>query len=276
MTPLAHRILRDMMLPLKDRRFDVRARIGVSNSGELLDHFREEFHCFEVSQIVPLAHEIKQGFLDAACPSVAWSFLPAPRTWIEWRDAERSRLGAMLVEHGEWAEVFIATYDCGMYVGRIALEGALSRYLIGRPEGDPWRTVERLIFQDLSEQDFNDDEAIVFSLLWQVYSFLLLINTPKVIGRATHNPHRKLAREILSRRKLLGIFPLQAWTEILLPVGPATVVDSAGPTGLTGMMPLHWTRAHKKRVHGIWTPISDYWSGDGSLGIKRSRYTVTP
>lgn len=35
-------------------------------------------------------------------------------------------------------------------------------------------------------------------------------------------------------------------------------------------------RRMTRRVHGVWTLISDYWSGDGSLGIKQSRYKLVP
>ncbi len=92
-----------------------------------------------------------------------------------------------------------------------------------------------------------------------------------------HDPHQGTARHILANRKTLGIFPLQAWTEITLTTDTIDASgEQPGSTRLSGAMPLHWTRAHKRRVRGVWTLITDYWSGDGSLGIKQSRYTVVP
>jgi hypothetical protein len=280
-----------MTLPIKDRRFDGGV---VAGRPFPLSHFRDEFHCFEVSQVAAIANDRRGDFLDAGFPSVSWSFLPAPRTWVEWSRNPGERVGVMLVENGDWAGVYAATQVkaafCGAYVGQIALEKVLSGYLLENGDkatdaAQPWLTVEPAIFREvigLDKADPNDGRLFsskdAFALLWQVYALLLLINTPKVVERTTHDPHRGLAREILSRRKTLGIFPLQAWTEIVLPVSGSEnkTEPASGQTGLTGMMPLHWTRAHKKRVHGVWTLISDYWSGDGSLGIKRSRYTVTP
>ena len=61
----------------------------------ILTHFREEFHCFEVSQIRELAGRFKKEMVDAAFPSVASvPFLPAERTWLEWKDDKGDRLWA--------------------------------------------------------------------------------------------------------------------------------------------------------------------------------------
>src|ERR1700674_5412369 len=109
-----------------------------------------------------------------------------------------------------------------------------------------------------------------FSLAWQVYAFLLLINTPHVTTQTKHDPHRALARDIRAKHKTLGIAPLRPWTEITLTAG-VEVVENAEHAA-TGTMPLHWTRSHLRRVLGVWTVISDYWSGDASNGVKQSRY----
>jgi hypothetical protein len=274
MTPLAYRIIKDMTLPIKRRTFH--------DAGKLLPHFRNEFHCFELTHVREFAQNLLFEILDAAFPSVAWSFLPAERTWLECKDKNGDRLGYMLLRQGEWAQVYVANCSADAfgahYVGRIALSDALLK--IG-PLG--WNTIESSIFQDIAPELTARTTFVLagrklspLAALWTLYSYLILINTPRVIGRTTHDPHRGLAREILSRRKTLGIFPLQAWTEILLPIDTINVRETEEASGLTGAKCLHWTRAHKKRVHGIWTLISDYWSGDGSLGIKQSRYKLVP
>jgi hypothetical protein len=278
MTPLAYRIVKDMTLPVKRRTFKDHL---VNGHAPLLPHFRQEFHCFEVTQVKGEAEALKSQMLGAAFPSVTWSFLPAERTWIEWQDHEGGRLGAMLVRKGEWADVWLAALPrtesiCSAgYTGRMAMSGALSK--IG-PLG--WQTIENAIFTELSTRVPYDarprSEGDAETLFWQLYTYLLLINTPKIVSRTTRDPHRGLARDILARRKLLGIFPLQAWTEITLSTDIIFDDSDHAASGLTGAKCFHWTRAHKRRVHGIWTLIHDYWAGDGSLGIKQSRYKVVP
>jgi hypothetical protein len=292
MTPLAYRILKDMTLPVRKRTFQ--------DAHDLLKHFREEFHCFEVTQIMePLVKGLLLEMLDAEFPTVEFAFLPAPRTWFEYRDNDGGRMGCMLVaiDDGAWARVYIANSAtppspgsgfCGLFIGEIALADALTTV-------DPtlrWREKESSIFRNVPvsgahpgaiaetatwDAPLTTPNSPVARLLWQVYPLLLLINTPRVIGRKTHDPHRGLAREILSKGKALGIFPLQAWTEITL---KAETIDASDdepePSGLTGTVSLHWTRAHRRRIYGVWTLISDYWSGDGSLGIKQSRYKLVP
>jgi hypothetical protein len=276
MTPLAYRIVKDMTLPVKRRTFQDR--------GGLLPQFREEFHCFEVTQIYDAAGAILDQMLVAAFPSVEWSFLPAARTWIEFDDKNGERIGFMLVRQGggqEWATVYCAARTgpnfLGGRIGVMALSNSLAK------TGPlTWNTIEHAIFREtlnyrLQNTDGSHVEPYeVPAMLWRLYAFLLLINTPKVIGRKVHDPHRGLAREVLARRKILGIFPLQAWTEILLSTETVIVDGDSERIGTTGTKALHWTRAHKRRIHGIWTLIADYWAGDGSLGIKRSRYVVVP
>lgn len=270
MTPLAYRIVKDMTLPIKKRTF----REGDS----MLSHFRKEFHCFEVSQINETAWQLLGPMMDCGLPSVEWSFLPDERTWIEWKPDDgqhNERVGAMLVRRGAWADVYGVSPRPpfgGRRIGQLALCEALR-------EADPSsRHLGTAIFKNVYVPRSTGMDLCGRAVLWKLYPFLLLINTPRVIGRTTHDPHRGLAREIVTNRKTLGIFPLQAWTEITLTTETFDASDEDNPKSswLSGAMPFHWTRAHKRRVHGVWTLISDYWSGDGSLGIKQSRYKLMP
>jgi hypothetical protein len=52
------------------------------------------------------------------------------------------------------------------------------------------------------------------------YGILSLINSPRIIGQRGHYPHGRAERERLKKLKLIGKFPLWAWTEILLRVTP--------------------------------------------------------
>jgi hypothetical protein len=222
---------------------------------------------------------------------VAWSFLPAKRTWLEFK-TDDGRGGCLLVDTGGWARLYFVHHShndfAGFRIGRIALADQLVKI---DPSLD-WSDTEASIFKDVEVNASHRPAVLagllrdsslalanppVATLLWQAYPLLLLINTPRVVGRKTHDPHRGLARHVLANRKALGVFPLQAWTEITLTTETIDASDDERrSSGLSGMMPLHWTRAHKRRIHGVWTLISDYWAGDGSLGIKRSRYKVVP
>jgi hypothetical protein len=196
----------------------------------------------------------------------------------KWPDG---RVGVMLVERaGGFADVFgvgasAATGQFGTArVGRIALSDELKKIAVTFDGARTYENESRYIQLDHNPADPKNKH---YSLAWQIYVYLLLINTPHVTSRAQHDPHRALAREVLAKRKLLGVFPLQAWTEITLK--PGAVDSEERPdtiTGTTGTVALHWTRAHRRRIQGVWTLISDYWSGDGSLGIKQSRYKVVP
>jgi hypothetical protein len=285
MTPLAYRIMKDISG-------------GAARSDdalcELLAPFREEFHCFEVTAVADLSHTLKQQMLAAFLPSIAGTFLPAVRTWIEWsapdEKAPRGRLGVMLTRGGDGfadislfginanpAETRLAGHPDSMgRLGRIALGDELARISATLDPDHPERS-ERAFIQLADDVLIGPGADAGFSLAWQVYAFLLLINTPHVTTQTKHDPHRALARDIRAKHKTLGIAPLRPWTEITLTAG-VEVVENAehAATSATGTMPLHWTRSHLRRVLGVWTVISDYWSGDASSGVKQSRYKVVP
>lgn len=279
MTPLAHRIIKDMTLPVKRRTMTLEPA--------LLAHFREEVHCFEVTAIQDLATDLKNQMLDSGLPSISGAFLPAERTWLEWiipddpdEKMPKARVGVMLVRCRDgFADVFETIGgDMGprQRFGRLALSDELEKISVAYPEWD-LETEKHYIRLDPHLPAPHTPDRPAYSFMWTLYALLLAINTPHITSRTQHDPHRGLAREVLAHRKLLGIFPLQAWTEITLKPG---VIDSEeqhdAVTGTTGTVALHWTRAHRRRIHGVWTMISDYWSGDGSLGIRQSRYKVVP
>ncbi|MER9665510.1 hypothetical protein [Mesorhizobium sp. M0203] len=256
MTPLAHRIVKELTMPLKRRTF--------SDQASLHTHFRQEFHTFEVTQVRSLAFNLSAAMVNGALPSIEWSFLPAERTWIEWK-GPTGRIGFLLIRRGDFAEVVTADNAAfaSLPVGAMALHGQLLKVAANNDEVF-FRWDDRCLSQPLA-----------FGLMWQLYGFLLIINSPRVVGRTLHNPNRGLARKLSGRCGLQGVFPLQAWTEIVL--RPETIDETNAPdvvTGLTGQVCQHWVRAHKQRYQGIWTLVGDYWRGDGSLGIKQSRYRL--
>src|SRR5262249_44452213 len=79
------------------------------------------------------------------------------------------------------------------------------------------------------------------------YATLALINTPRVIGQKRHNPNERVERDKLKQMKLVGKFPLRAWTEIVLHVTTNPDDRSDEPSQeahLTGERCLHYCRTY--------------------------------
>lgn len=103
MTPLAQAIVKEALLPPRKRTFQDKCGLLDAMSG---------IHCFEVSEVLGLARELvrapgmttEENTSRFAAMAEKTSFLPAPRTWIEW--SERGmRVGHLLVEKDGWADV---------------------------------------------------------------------------------------------------------------------------------------------------------------------------
>jgi len=111
------------------------------------------------------------------------------------------------------------------------------------------------------------------------YAELALINSPRVIGQRGHYPHGRAEREALKKAKMVGKFPLRAWTEIVLEVTAHPDVRSADPSiemHLTGERCLHYCRTYLRVRHGVLEYVEGHWRGNPAIGIKRSRYLVKP
>lgn len=122
-------------------------------------------------------------------------------------------------------------------------------------------------------RDFTEN-ALRMGML--VFGALAFINSPKIIGRRQHMPHKGLERELLKNQKVIGSFPLHAWTEIALDVTPPK--EAAGQhefeAHLTGRRALHFVRSHLRIREGRLQFVKSHWRGDAALGIRQSRYTV--
>lgn len=259
MTPLAHRIANEMTLPVKKRTF-------VDEAG-LLGRF-DDIHCFEVSAVTDLAFDLAREFAAGNDSGLAvfggLAFLPAPRTWIEC-DTGVGRLGMHLSDRGDgWGIVRVAVQEPG-----------------------EWRSAE------LGEipLDENPDLGVAMKIVdgwtgkqadrivWHLYAFLSMINSPRRIGQRVHMPHAGLQRALARAHRGVGKYPLNAWTEITHKVAPP--VDASNEAEwrdyLSNRMPLHFVRAHKRRIpdrFGSWVLIPAHWRGDAALGIKLTRYRL--
>lgn len=270
MTPLLQRITRELTLPQKDRTF-------VDGCG-LLSQL-DDVHSFEVSSVYELACELAVPMIENALDTrrfnlmEAQSFLPAPKTWIERIDGEGNREGFLLIrdEGSPYARVMTAATSGAGIFGSLADVGGL---MLDPPSPDVTDKLWMTIFPTSKSDELGHpiaSEAHTFIL----YALLAMINTPRVLGRKQHMPHRGLERR-LTRHLGVGAFPLHAWTELVLSVSPTgTHDDQEHQAHLTGQKCLHFCRSHLRIRCGRLEVVRAHWRGDAALGIKRTRYKVT-
>jgi hypothetical protein len=253
MTPLAQRVARDMLLPRKDRSFSGEAEEWVVKN-------IADAHFFDVAGVLPLAHELVRSCGGEAAALSDLAFLPAPVTWFEFRAADGGRAAFMIAQIAAGKAIVVvvtaemAARPVGFIYTDIAADGA-GLMPAGVMSGWPPDVAERM--------------------LMTVYGLLNLINRPGSLERREHAAHRGLARD-MSRKALVGKFPLRGWTEITLCVGPGGNMREPKAAGGTGDKCLHFVRAHRRRCWGVWVQIPAHWKGDPALGIKQTRYSVVP
>jgi hypothetical protein len=251
MTPLFQQIIKE----------DMRAGVGVSH---LLNT-----KCFEVSALEDLTRELsvvvsglsREEFLDTIAPTV---LMPAPACWFEWVNRSGIRTGLLAlpinVEHR----------------GRQATH-ALSV-----------RSTELVQFVPVCVLNMNDVDGNIFApqgalsaadmeqisvIAGLFFTTLALINTPKIVGRREHAPHKGLAKAI--RQTHGKVYQLRPWTEIKLEITPPPGGGDGSREVLTGKKALHFCRAHLRIRRGKLERVTSHWRGDPALGIVRSRYSVS-
>ena len=264
MTPLAHAIVADSTLPAAKRRY-----------GDAMERLRllDDVHFFEVSAVYEAAHGLSEKVLESiqgGCHQLA--FLPAPRVFLEWGALPHMNIAhreGFVLEHigNDQASVQMValTKDGRVFVSKdsaatFPLSGNSNFATCQVRRGGPW----------------NEDEAV--GVIQHIYALLAMINTPRVIGRTTHQPHAGLQRKIAAARSMPGKYPLHAWHELKLEVRPPRDETANEPrqTILTGGKALHFVRAHYRIQNGRLVQVSSHWKGDPALGIKQTRYRVVP
>ena len=267
MTPLAQKIVRDMLLPRRKRQFD--------DAGKVLD-LMSDVHCFEVSEVLECARDL-MPFSDSSQATIRnfesavrdTTFLSAPRTWIEYQLPIGGRIGFLLVESGLGRADLRTAVD--VKAGFKSFPTSISFDL---SQGDGSQLRARLPVEIAGDEKLKNYSIVQ---LQEIAALLALINTPRIIGRRQHMPHAGLERELLRQREAIGKFPLNAYTEIKLHVmrPPEDLSDDpVTEAHLTGAKALHFCRAHMRWRLGRVEIVRGHWRGDPSLGTKRSRYTV--
>lgn len=260
MTPLAQAFTNDLLRPRAQRVWDDVAGLGTGIS---------EFHFFEASGVHEAACDLASNMMERGVPRKL-AFLPAPKTWIEYKAPDGTRTAVMLIanDQGDIAQMQFAQAHPGgtrpfttRAVGFIGLQ-------------DQLRSLEHMqIVTDIAQDDIS--HAMVRRELFRTYALLAMINTPRVIGRRQHMPHRGLDRKLVAQRGVVGKFPLRAWTEIVLEVTPPRIDESEPREAhFTGAKALHFVRCHLRIQHGQLVLVSAHWRGDGALGIKQTRYRL--
>ena len=323
MTPLAHKIVRELTLPKKDRTF--------MDAGHILPRMRD-IHCFEISAVQSLvgkmAQDLKRRCLIAHQPELAhlsdeeweqgkWTvpdwktwrwiepntrmgFLPAPRTWIETKVPPGSSHNGVsgvvgwLLEEGEMLPDrvrrtlpgFVRCTSCQEVINTAGRRvfGSLVMWHMPLADSSAFGLVNPIPdnLEDLTEQtNLRGGVQQVYEMILHTtlstYITLGLINTPKLIGRRQHMPHAGLEKALRREQKIIGTYPLHAWTEILLECRPTPNVagEEDYEAHLTGRKCLHFCRAHLRLKGGKVEFVRSHYRGDPALGFKQARYRVT-
>jgi hypothetical protein len=250
MTPLAQHIVKQMFVPEARREFKDAAGVLPKMA---------DAHFFECSAVKEMAEDLGRDALGRGASVAASAFLPAPVTWLEFAEAGVGRF-AILLEGPRCAERFMMTAVGHRGSGHLGFltgfDSALSAEAVALP---------------LNSEDPRRWCAFMYGLL-------AIINTPRVIGRKQHMPHRGLERRLLKARPTAGMFPLRGWTELKLEAF-AQQRDESGKVHeahLTGERCRHFCRAHLRIRLGKLEVVSAHWRGDAALGIKQTRYLVAP
>jgi hypothetical protein len=255
MTPLAHRIVKRLTLPLKKREY-----IHGYDIAPLL----ADAHCFDVTDVLEMLNDLRDKLMAEHLSGEGFdgtlAFLPAPKTWIEYRDPEK-REGFLL-----------QAPDVRSGIATMHSSFGNRELLTGTPGGklallsnDPPCLITPAPAHDKTGR-------LHIKAQYFLYAALAAINSPKILGRRQSMPHRGLERDLL--RAGVGKFPLHAWTEIQLSVHPPKEDDGEHEAHLTGKKALHFCRAHLRIKMGKLEYVRAHWRGDPALGMKRSRYKV--
>lgn len=237
-----------------------------------------DVHCFDVTEIRTVAVDLA-GNVGRIIGSPETTFLPAQKTWIEYTSPPTA------YDLSTWCDPRAAIDPNGKVsrTGWLLEQSSKSRSIISITEafqqGDFFGSTMRspdCLDLETGRNEFGR-QLDAFGPDNMLIAFLLFINTPKVIGRQQHMPHRGLEKSLLRDRKLIGHFPLHAWTEIKLHIGVPVDMQSevGGEAHLTGNKALHFCRAHLRVRLGRLEFVRSHWRGDPALGIKRSRYKLS-
>lgn len=261
MTPLAHRIVKELTLPVKRRTFVDRAGI-LRRMGDV--------HCFEISEIEQLAADLGAEYPEYGVRDEL-IFLPFPKTWIEMKTSY-GRVGYLVEELADryWRVTEAWQSRNGKWASdEFFFDNKQRRLLSVRDDersAKRARTINAFTANDARRYHSSEWFRAVFAI----------INTPRIIGRRQHMPHRGLERRLVAAQKLVGKFPLHSFTEIKLTVAAPRDAsrDRSVEAHYTGMVAYHWCRAHLRIRLGKLELVKAHERGNVALGFKQRRYKL--
>ncbi|WP_153003941.1 hypothetical protein, partial [Aureimonas ureilytica] len=144
-----------------------------------------DIHCFEITEVLALTREMAAQ-MPAYGLGETSQFLPAPRTWVEYReggkrygmlleDAENASFRATMAEG--WGSVGpLLAFDRGWFHPRLYRASSFPGLL----------AAARSLAQMECSVEF-------------IFAALALINAPRIVGRRQHMPHRGLEAKLVRR-----------------------------------------------------------------------------
>lgn len=250
----------------------------------LLDHLGGAV-CFEITDVWSLVKEIGDKFLELGSVSET-CFLPAPVTWIEYLHKMPMQTEGMdvkirrgfLLDIQEFPFIRAVVVSDHVYVlqGKTTTDFDIQyqTYDLSVYLGEGISPEQRR--EEEFRRDAFEDEAGVNPTSSQLVAILALINTPNIIGRTLHDPHKGFARQYSTQSKITSVFPLQAWTKINLSVSDPSRADGDGgrSTHFVGEKAFHFVRSHLRVRLGRLEMVRAHNRGNLALGVKRNRYEV--
>ena len=315
MTPLAYELLEDLYGMFYLRWETAFADWDIDKVAPWLRALMQEVKFFECTAVLPLITDLTRKMYVSYEESDRFdnrlAFLPAGATWIEFDmphfdsvpdptcDIASFRKYSRLLAQGKPHKSYrIAWILIDHEVTKLA-----DVFVIGH---EPWQPGEKrmwgihqmesmpLVHSNLKPRrarnyysaDRDDSLKVVHHkyeepradiLEFMQYATLALINSPRIIGRQLYYPHMRAERDKLKKLKLVGKFPLRAWTEILLRVATRPEDrsgDDPEEAHLTGERCLHYCRSFLRVRNGFLEYVIGHWRGNPALGMKRSRYRL--
>jgi hypothetical protein len=311
MTPLALALVEDLHSELYFRP-ECHLVADEVTARRSLNRLVRECKFFECTAVWPLTGELgkrmQEAYDDYDRVDQRLAFLPAELTWIEfelpslreYEDGTHTREefinAAVLLDEDDFKHVPYYYRTAFIFIGDKGSTHLAKRYRLGYETPITtryriWRLNEMptlpLINSGLKPQrsyehkNFDGgvrrfDRPVASIEDFFHYAILSLINTPRIIGQRQHMPHLRAERDQLKKLKLVGKFPLRAWTEILLTVAmPQTRYEEPSQEAhLTGERCLHYCRTHIRVRLGMLEYVEGHWRGNPALGMKRSRYRL--
>jgi hypothetical protein len=316
MTPLAFELLEDLCGTFYLRWETAFAQWDYDKVRPWLWAVMQEVKFFECTAVLPLIHDLTRkmymSYEEHDQVDQRLAFLPAPATWIEFNIAHfeelpdptrniddfrkysrwlsqgkphsRYRIAWILIDHEvtKLADVFVIGYEQPVKDERrmwvlYQWDGLPLVHSNLKPRRVRKYYVPKPAPHDLELMCEEYDKPMASVMDFMQYATLALINSPRVIGRQLYYPHMRDEREKLKKLKLVGKFPLHAWTEILLRVATRPE-DHSGEepqeAHLTGDRCLHYCRSFLRVRNGLLEYVIGHWRGNPALGMRRSRYRL--